>query len=334
MTTLTPELTDARRGVLAGIAAYSMWGLFPLYFHHLRPSGALEIVCHRIVWSLIVTAVIIVVARDRRWIGELLANRRLLAQLTLAAVLLSCNWLVYVWTVDNDRVVEAALGYFINPLVTVSLGVVVLREHLRRLQWVAVGFGVAAVAVLTAAYGQVPWVALTLAFSFAGYGYLKKRIPLPPAQSLAAETTVLAPAAIVVMVVLEARGSATFGHAGVGHAIRLVLSGPITAAPLLCFAAAARRIPLTLLGLLQYLTPVGQFLCGVLVFHETLSPATWMGFTLVWGALVVLSVDAVTAGRGTTGGHRGRAPQRLNRPGSVVEGRHVGPAPTENPVQT
>ena len=271
-----------------------MWGLFPLYFHHLRPAGSLEIVCHRIVWSLLVVGAIVLLAKDRSWIGALVRNHRLLAQLALAAVLLSINWLIYVWAVDNDRVVEAALGYFINPLVTVALGVIVLRERLRRLQWAAVVFGIVAVAVLTVAYGRVPWVALSLAFSFAGYGYLKKQIPLAPSQSLAAETTILAPVALVVMVVLQSRGTATFLDNGAGHAIRLILTGPITAAPLLCFAFAARRIPLTMLGLLQYLTPVGQFLCGIFVFHETLTPATWAGFALVWGALVVLSLDALS----------------------------------------
>lgn len=309
MTAPIQDPAEQRRGVLVGIAAYSMWGLFPLYFHHLRPAGALEIVCHRIVWSLLVAAAIVLLARDRNWIGELVRNRRLVAQLALAAVLLSVNWLIYVWAVDNDRVIEAALGYFINPLVTVSLGVVVLRERLRRLQWAAVVFGVVAVLVLTLAYGQIPWVALSLAFSFAGYGYLKKQIPLAPSQSLAAETTVLAPVALVVMVVLQARGTATFTEEGAGHAIRLILTGPVTAAPLLCFAFAARRIPLTMLGLLQYLTPVGQFICGIFVFHETLTPATWAGFALVWGALMVLSVDAVA----TSPRHRQLGREQLTR---------------------
>jgi chloramphenicol-sensitive protein RarD len=205
---------------------------------------------------------------------------------------IATNWVIYIWAVNHDHVVEAALGYFINPLVTVAIGVVALGERLRRAQWIAVGLGLVAVAVLTAAYGRVPWISLVLAASFASYGYLKKLVPFGPTESLTVETAFLAPIAIVIFAVLGANGTAAFGSAGWSNTVLLILTGPVTTVPLLLFAASARRIPLTLLGLLQYLTPVGQFLCGVLVFHEQLSTARWIGFGLVWAALVILTTDA------------------------------------------
>ncbi len=288
-----PE-TDQRRGVAAGVAAYGLWGLFPLYFHHLRAASALEILSHRILWSLVVTLAIVLATRGRRPPAAVRWTPQLAGRVTLAAVLIAVNWLVYTWAVNHDHVVEAALGYFVNPLVTVALGVVVLGERLRRLQWAAVGLGVVSVVVLTVALGRPPWISLVLALSFAGYGFLKKQVPLPAVRSLLAETAVLAPAALVTVVVLAAQDTAAFGRSGEASTTALlVIAGPVTTIPLVLFAAAARRIPLTLLGLLQYLTPVGQFLCGVLVFHERLTPARWAGFVLVWGALALLSADAL-----------------------------------------
>ena len=195
-----------------------------------------------------------------------------LPRLTLAAVLIAVNWLVYIWAVNNDHVVEAALGYYVNPLISVALGIAVLGEHLRRLQLVALGFGVAAVGVLTVAYGRVPWIALVLACSFGGYGFLKKAVPVGAVTSLAVETLVLLPAALAGLVVLEATGEAAFLHGSIGRDVLLVGLGVVTAVPLLLFGTAARRIPLSLLGLLQYLTPTLQLLCGVLVFHEPMPP--------------------------------------------------------------
>lgn len=249
--------------------------------------------CHRVVWSLLVVTVILVVKRDGAWISDLVRRPTRMAQLTAGALLLAVNWLVYIWSVNNDHVVEASLGYFINPLVTVALGVVVLKERLRPMQWAAVGLGVVAVAVLTWASGRPPWIALTLAFSFAGYGFIKKQVPLTAPQSLAAETAVLTPLALIALAVMQARGTATFTSEGPSHVAWLISAGPVTAVPLLCFAVAARRIPLTMLGLLQYLTPTLQFLCGILVFHETLSASRWFGVILVWCALGVLSADAL-----------------------------------------
>jgi chloramphenicol-sensitive protein RarD len=284
---------DARSGVVSGVAAYALWGAFPLYFHALEPASSLEVLAHRIVWSLAIVAAILWRSGDLSWARALVRDRFLLSRTTAAALLIATNWIVYIWAVSQDRVVEAALGYFINPLVTVSLGVAILGERLRRAQWAALGLGAIAVAVLTVAYGRVPWVALVLALSFAGYSFLKKQIPLTAPQSLAAETAVLAPIAVVVLAVLIGNGTARIVEAGWWDSVLLVAAGPVTAIPLMLFADAARRIPLTLLGLLQYLTPTCQFLLGVLVFHEHLSPARWAGFTLVWAALVVLSVDLV-----------------------------------------
>jgi chloramphenicol-sensitive protein RarD len=219
--------------------------------------------------------------------------------LTVAAVLIATNWLVYIWAVDNDHVVEAALGYYINPLISVALGVAVLGEHLRRLQVVALGFGAAAVAVLTVAYGRVPWIALVLACSFGGYGFLKKAVPVGAVTSLAVETLVLVPAALAGLVALEVTGEAAFLQGSVGRDVLLVGLGVVTAVPLLLFGTAARRIPLSLLGLLQYLTPTLQLLCGVVVFHEPMPPERLVGFVLVWVALAVLAADALGVGRRT-----------------------------------
>jgi chloramphenicol-sensitive protein RarD len=288
----TPHSAE-RIGVLAGVAAYGLWGVFPIYFHLLAPTGALEILCHRILWSLVVMAIVLAFRRDWSWIGPLARAPRRLVELTAAAALIAVNWLLYVWAVEQDRIVDAALGYFINPLVTVLLGVVVLGERLRRMQWLAVGLGALAVLVISVGYGQVPVVALTLAFSFAGYGFLKKRITLTPSQSLTAETAILTPVAIAVMAFVAADQGTVFANEGWGMSLLLATTGVVTAVPLVLFAAAARRIPLTMLGLLQYLTPSLQFLCGVFVFDEHMPPERWAGFALVWIALMCMSADAV-----------------------------------------
>lgn len=295
-----PERSEQRIGVLAGVAAYGIWGVFPLYFHLLAPTSPLEILCHRILWSLVVMVAVLTWRRDGAWIRPLLADRRRILELAVAAVLIATNWFVYVWAVEQDRVVDAALGYFINPLVTVTLGVVVLGERLRRLQWIAVGLGTLAVVVIAVGYGQFPTVALTLAFSFAGYGFLKKRITLTPAQSLTVETAVLAPVAVLAMGYLVATDGTVFATEGWGLSVLLATTGVVTAVPLVLFAASARRIPLTMLGLLQYLTPTLQFLCGAFVFDESMPAERWAGFALVWVALMFMSADAL---RQLRGGH-------------------------------
>ena len=284
---------------MAGVAAYSLWGLFPLVFHLLRSVSPGEVLIHRIVWSFVVVVGLLVARRERHWFRSVRELPGALPRLTLAALLIATNWLVYIWAVNNDHVVEAALGYYINPLITVALGVVVLGEHLRRPQLVALAFGAAAVVVLSVAYGQVPWISLVLACSFGGYGFQKKAVPVGTVTSLAVETLVLLPPALAGLVVLQATGDAAFLHGSVGRDLLLVSLGVVTAVPLLLFGTAARRIPLSLLGLLQYLTPTLQLMCGVLVFHEPMPPARLAGFVLVWVALAVLGADALGERRRT-----------------------------------
>jgi chloramphenicol-sensitive protein RarD len=288
-----PLSSDARLGTAAGAGAYALWGLFPLVFHQLEEVAPGEILLHRIVWSFVVVAGLLALRRDLRWFAPVRAAHHGLRQLSLAAIAIAVNWLVYIWAVNNEHVVEAALGYYINPLITVALGVFVLREHLRRLQRWALGFGAASVAVLTLAYGRVPWVALVLAGSFATYGFLKKSVPVDATTSLAVETAVLVPFAAVAMAVVHQRGDAAFLAGSTGRDLLLVSLGVVTAVPLLLFGTAARRIPLSLLGLLQYLTPTMQLLVGVAVFHEPMPPERLAGFVLVWVALVLLGTDAL-----------------------------------------
>jgi chloramphenicol-sensitive protein RarD len=289
---------DERRiGIGAGLGAYVLWGVFPLYFPLLEPAGGLEIVAHRIAWSLLFVGLLLTVRRNWRQVRAAATHLRSLLVLAVAAVLIAANWLVYVYAVNSGHVVEASLGYFINPLVSVVLGVLVFRERLRRLQWVAVGIAVVAVGVLTADYGQPPWIALALAVSFGLYGLMKKLVRVEAAPGLFLETVVVVVPALVVVAVLEARGDAAFGHAGTGQALLLVSSGIATAVPLLLFAAAARRVPLSTVGLLQYVTPLMQLAIGVFVYEEPMPPARLAGFAIVWLALAVFTADSLRAAR-------------------------------------
>ncbi|SNS90170.1 chloramphenicol-sensitive protein RarD [Streptosporangium subroseum] len=288
-------MPETRRGVLYGIAAYSMWGLFPLYWPLLKPSGALEILAHRMVWSLVAVVVILAVRRHWSWIGELLRSPRKLGLLTLAAALITVNWGVYIYAVNTGHVVESALGYFINPLVSVLFGVLLLKERLRPWQWGAVGLGAVAVVVLTLDYGRLPWIALVLAASFGTYGLVKKIAQVGAAESMTIETLVLLLPALGYLLYLEQQGTATFGSTGPGHALLLVGAGVITAVPLLCFTSAAIRVPLTMMGLLQYIAPVLQFLVGVFVAHEVMPPSRWIGFAIVWIALSLFTWDSLRA---------------------------------------
>ena len=288
---------ELRRGTWYGFLAYAIWGVFPLYFYALKPAGAWEILAHRIVWTLVLCAGILLVRRDLAWSRQLVARPRLAAGVTVAALLIAANWVIYVAAVISGRTTEAALGYFLNPIVTVGLGVVVLRERLRPMQWAAVGIGAVAGVYLSVAGGQFPLIALSLAFSFAAYGLVKKKVgaSLDAMHSLAAETAVLFPIALVVLVVLTVQDATTFTLDAPLHPLLLLLAGVVTAVPLLLFAAAARRIPLTTVGLLQFVTPVLQLLCGVLLLDEHMSRARWVGFAIVWLALLVLTVDSLAA---------------------------------------
>lgn len=276
-----------------GVAAYLCWGFFPLYWPLLEPAGALEILAHRIVWSL--GFVLVLIAVTGRWAAfvAISRNRRLMLALAVASVTIALNWGGFIYGVTNGHVIETSLGYFINPLVTVLLGVFVLRETLRPAQWVAVGIGGAAVVVLAVDYGRPPWVALLVAFSFATYGFLKKKAAIGTFEGLGMETLILAPFALAFLVVLQLRGDMAFGHEGAGNVLLLVGTGVVTSIPLLLFGAAATRLSLSTVGLLQYLGPVLQFILGLLVFDESMSAARWAGFVLVWTALVIFTVDAV-----------------------------------------
>jgi chloramphenicol-sensitive protein RarD len=284
---------QSRRGYIFGFVAYGCWGFFPLYWKLLEPATAAEILAHRIVWSAVFIAGLLVTTRDWRFVRTLAHRTRTVAGISLAAVLIAVNWGLYIYGVNSDHVVETSLGYFINPLVTVLLGVAVLRERLRPAQWAALGAGAVAVAVLTVDYSRPPWIALTLAGTFALYGLVKKRLALPAAQGLFVESVTLAGPALVYLWWLDRDGRLTFGHVSPAHTALLVVAGVVTAIPLLLFAAAANRIPLSALGLLQYLTPTLQLGCGVLIFHEPMPPTRLAGFALVWVALAVFTWDGI-----------------------------------------
>lgn len=265
--------------------------MFPLYFALLTSVSLLEIVAHRAVWSLLFVLILIAIFRQWAALRHALAPRTI-GLLAAAIMFLSINWLVYVYAIDINEVVQGALGYFINPLVSVALGVILLSERLGRTQWLAIGIAALAVLVLTISYGGVPWISLTLAFSFGLYGLIKKRANVDALPSLAIETAVITPIAVAYLWFLEAHGEAAFIQDGLGISVLLVLLGPITAIPLLAFGAAAIRIPLSTLGIIQYVTPTVIFLLGITVFGESMPALRWVGFGLVWIALVIFTADA------------------------------------------
>lgn len=296
-TKTTPALDS--RGLVLAVSAYLLWGGFPLYFQLLAAAQPIEIIGHRIVWSFLFCVIGVLLWREWAHLRDVWANRRLFWTLAGAGALVSINWLIYVWGVLNNHIVDAALGYFINPLVTVGLAVLVLGESLRTVQKLAVAIGLAAVVVITIGYGQIPWVALSLAVSFGLYGLVKKQVGprVSPLAGLTVETALLTPVALVYLGWLQFSGQSAYLAHGPGLTTALTLSGAITAIPLLLFAAAASRIPLTMIGLIQYLTPVIQFGLGVWLNHEVMPPARWVGFSLVWVALIMLTVDSVRAAR-------------------------------------
>jgi chloramphenicol-sensitive protein RarD len=302
--------SEVSRGTAYGVAAYLLWGVFPLYFRLLDASGAFEILLHRVLWSLVFCLALLATLRSWAQVRAVLSSRRQVWLLGAAAIAIALNWGIYIYAVNSGQVVEASLGYFINPLVTVALGVLVLGERLRVAQWAAVGVGVIAVAVLTVAYGHAPLIALSLACSFGTYGLIKNRVggQVGALAGLTTETLLLAPLALIAVVVLQVRGDGTFGANPPWQALLLVSAGLVTIAPLLLFAAAARRVPLVTMGLLQYLTPTLQLICGVVLLGEQMPPARWAGFALVWVALVILSVDSLITAR-TTRRPRVQAPE-------------------------
>jgi chloramphenicol-sensitive protein RarD len=287
------EITESRRGLLLGITAYVLWGAFPLYWPLLEPAGAFEILAHRMVWSLVTMGLLVLALGRTPSFRRMVQNPRVLRLLVIAACVITVNWATYIWGVNNGHVVETSLGYFINPLVTVLMGVFILGERLRPWQWAALGVGALAVAVLTVDYGRLPWVALVLAFSFGSYGLCKKQAGAPPVESLTLETMVIAPFALMYLLWLGARGESSFAAHGSGHALLFMTTGIATAVPLICFGGAAIRVPLVTLGLLQYLAPILQFALGVLYFHEAMPVGRWIGFALVWVALSLFTFDSI-----------------------------------------
>lgn len=278
------------KGILYAGSAYLLWGFFPLYFNALHGVPALQTLNHRIFWSFLLVILVMLIRKDLP--GLLRAcTPRVLATYLAAALLLGVNWFVYVWAVGAGYVVETSLGYFINPLVSVLLGVVVLRERLRPMQWVPVGLAAAGVAVLTVSYGYLPWISLALAFSFGAYGLVKKIATLPSLQGLTLETALLFPLALVYLVYCEFTGIGAFGHSSPQVNILLALTGIVTVIPLLLFASGARRVTLTTLGLLQYTAPTLQFIIGVFVFHEPMTASHLVGFIIIWVALALFSFE-------------------------------------------
>lgn len=291
---------QSRTGLLYAVAAYGLWGILPLYFLLLLPSGAFEVVAFRILMSLVFCGLLLTLTRGWRRFGDLLRDRRTVVFMGLAAVAIYANWQIYIFATLNGHVLEASLGYFINPIVTVLLGVLVLREKVRPAQWVALGIAFVAILVIVIGYGSVPWIALVLAFSFGAYGLIK-RVAGPKVDAvggLTLETAWLTPVAIVQLVLVATIGGGVeFGRHGVLHTVAMLLAGVATTVPLLLFASGARRIPLVALGMTQFLAPVLQFLVGWLVLKEAMPTERWIGFALVWLALAVLMADMIIAAR-------------------------------------
>ncbi len=299
-----------------GLGAYGLWGLFPLYFPLLEPASALEILAHRFLWSFVFMALVLTITRSWSKVRATMADRRSMVLLAGATAFIGINWGVYIWAVNTGNVVESSLGYFINPLVLVLFGTLLLGERLRRLQWVAVGIAGLAVVVLTAGYGRLPWIALTLAFSFGLYALVKKLTRVDPQASLTIETAYAVPFTLVYLGWLTANGGLTFG-AELGNTLLLMSAGVVTAVPLLLFGGAANRVPLSAMGLLQYLTPILQFTIGVFVFGEDMPPARWAGFVIVWIALAVFTVDLLRHSRAQ---RSARATQETAATAPITEG--------------
>ena len=293
-----------KKGVWLAIGAYTAWGVFPIYWKWLQAVPALQILAHRIVWSFLVLAAIVIVTRQWRAFRFEAWHGRTLRIYFIAGVLLSINWLTYVWAVNAGYIVETSLGYFINPLLSVLLGVIILHERLRRAQWLAVGLAAAGVIYLTLAYGSPPWIALTLAFSFGLYGLVKKMAPLGALHGLTLETAILVVPMLLYLILAEANGQAAFLHTDGVSTLLMIGAGIVTVVPLLMFAASVRLIPLSLVGILQYIAPTLQFLIGVLIFGEAFTHTEFIGFGLVWAAVLIFTTENVLMWRRTAAGRQ------------------------------
>jgi len=283
-------------GLLFGVSAYTLWGLFPIYWPLLKPANPLEIVSHRAVWTLIFCFIILALTKTLKSTLSLLKRPKIVAGLFLSSILISINWIIYIYAANTGHVIEASLGYFINPLVVIATGVIVLKEKMRPLQWSAVGIATIGVAVLTIDYGRLPWIALGLALSWGSYGLVKKQLGLGALEGLSIETLLSSGAYLGYLIWLGNRGEGQFSHS-LKLTLLLIGGGAVTAIPLLLFNGSTNRLPLTLVGLLQYITPTIQFCIGVWYYHEDMPAARWAGFLIIWVALMSLALDLIRSSR-------------------------------------
>jgi chloramphenicol-sensitive protein RarD len=289
-------LSKNKLGLLFGVSAYVLWGAFPLYWPLLEPASSLEIVSHRAVWTLVFCFIVLAATKALKSTLVTLKRPKIAAKLFLTSLLISINWLVYIWATNNGHVVEASLGYYINPLIIIGFGVILLKEKMRALQWAAVAIASIGVLVLTIDYGRLPWIAFALAFSWGSYGLIKKQLGLGALEGLAIETFISAFFYLGYLIYIGNQGTGQFGH-HVGLTLLLMSAGAITAIPLLLFNGSATRLPFTTIGLLQYITPTLQFSIGVWVRHEAMPAARWAGFLTIWVALIALGTDLVRSSR-------------------------------------
>jgi chloramphenicol-sensitive protein RarD len=283
-------------GLLFGFSSYIIWGLFPLYWPLLEPANPLEIVSHRAVWTLVFCLIVLALSKQIRTTLVVMKNPKTMAALLLSTILVSINWITYIWAVNNGHVVEAALGYYINPLIIIAFGVILLREKMRPLQWLAVGIAAVGVLVLTIDYGRLPWVAISLALSWGSYGLVKKKLNLGALEGLAIETLISFIPYVGYLIFLGNQGTGQFGHDPL-LTILLISAGAVTAIPLLLFNGSTTRLPYSTIGLLQYITPTIQFSIGVWLRHEDMPTARWIGFIVIWFALAALATDLVRSSR-------------------------------------
>jgi len=289
-------LSKNKLGLLFGVSAYSLWGAFPLYWPLLEPANSLEIVSHRAVWTLVFCFIVLATTKALKSTLATLKQPKITARLFLTSILISINWLVYIWATNNGHVVEASLGYYINPLIIIGFGVILLKEKMRPLQWVAVTIASIGVLVLTIDYGRLPWIALALAISWGSYGLIKKQLGLGALEGLAIETLISAFFYLGYLVYIGNQGNGQFGHSW-GLTVLLMSAGAVTAIPLLLFNGSTNRLPFTTIGLLQYITPTLQFSVGVWIRHEDMPTARWIGFLIIWVALTTLAFDLVKSSR-------------------------------------
>ena len=289
-------MKNSKTGLIFGVSAYVLWGLFPLYWPLLEPAGAFEIVGHRAVWSLVFCVIALTLTKAIKPAIATMKRPRVFIKLFAATALISINWIVYIWATNNGHVVEASLGYYINPIIIIAIGVLLLKEKMRKLQWASVSIAAFGVLVLTIDYGRLPWIALALALSWGTYGFIKKQLGLGALEGLGIETAISAPFYLAYLAWIGSQGDGHFAYQP-GLTLLLIGSGVVTAIPLLLFNGAGNRLPYTIIGLLQFITPTLQFSIGVWVRHEEMSQARWAGFLIIWTALVVLATDLVRSSR-------------------------------------